>query len=350
METAKQVREAETDMYVATEEAKIPDAVIEESAELEKPEESRMIADDFGDVMDSIHPKDEIRLKWAELVSDARRHRIRDCVVLGGAVAPNRAGVNTITKLNDFRTFIKADEFFLPGTFSANIGTVSEEVRQERQLQMIQKMLGAHMRVIITNAASVYADGEKTYSVAASRVMAADVMKNYYFFGRRSQRHMPKVGDTVKARILLVSESSVRVEACGIESRVPYALLTGRRHLSSRNVLEHFSKDQAVWMSVVNMEVDKENRTVDWRLSHRAVEDEIYKPELSESMIGRRFLGEIVGINDEYYTAYCLAENLPCSIPIRRCMNESRLNYGDQVALEVYGLGDRFLKCNCRKI
>lgn len=345
------------EMEEAIAEAHLPEVIIDDGAE--KQEESlarpaRMITDDFDqdNPVEFIHPEDEIRLKWSEIRNDASRRRIKNCEVLGCSKMPRDQGTYITTKINDFKTIIPAEEFFLDGTFSDNINETDPKAKCERQIQMAQRMLGAKISVIITKAISHYNEetGERTYAIEASRVAAAEVRKNIYFFGRRAANRTPIVGDTVPAKLLLVSDNSVLVEACGVQTRVPFPRLTGRKHLTSSNVLDYFPKDKAIPMVIEEINVDKENRTVEWRLSHRAAEDQIQKTILDESYIGRRFLGEVISVTEDYYISYCESENVTCSTPIDRCMTEQRLRHGDQVALQVYGIGKNFLKCNCRKI
>lgn len=342
------------DMLAAIEEANLPEAIVEDIGAKEEAHRNRMIWDDFDEEnpIEMIHPEDEVRLNWQKIRLYASRKEIKNCEVLGCAKLPQDAGVYIITKIHDFRVIIAADDFFYPHTFSDNLNEMDAHTRCERQIQMAQRMLGAKISVVITNASSIYNEktGERTYAVAASRVAAATIRQNYFFFGMNAGRHMPQVGDTVKARILLVSENSVVVEACGLELRVPFRRMTGRKFLTSENFLRYFPKDRAVPMIVTRISVNKEERTVSWQLSHREAEDAAQKVVLDESYIGRRFLGEVIAITPTHYICYCESENVTCSSPINRYMGDTRLRQGDQVALQVYGVANSYLKCNCRKI
>lgn len=344
----------EEDMLAAIEEANLPEAIVEDIGAQEETHRNRMIWDDFDEEnrIEMIHPEDEIRLNWQKIRLYANRKEIKNCEVLGCAKLPQDAGVYITTKILDFRVIIAADEFFYPNTFSDNLSQMDAHTRCERQLQMAQRMLGAKISVVITNASSIYnkETGERTYAVAASRVAAATVRQNFFFFGEKAARHMPQVGDTVKARILRVSENSVVVEACGLELRVPFRRVSGRKFLTEENFLRYFPKERAIPMIVTRISVNKENRTVNWQLSHRAAEDASQKAVLDESYIGRRFLGEVVAITPTHYICYCESENVTCSSPINRYMGDTRLRQGDQVALLVYGVANNYLKCNCRKI
>lgn len=357
--TQEKAEAMDMQMQEAINEAHIPEAVIEE-VETEKgrvsakePEERsiRIIRDDFDtdNPMNYIHPEDEVRVKWQEIRDAAKRKLIKNCTVLGVAALPRDAGVYVTTKINDFKCIITADEFFLPGTFSDNIENVDQKTKCERQMQMAQRMLGASISVIITRATSHYnaESQERTYSIAASRVAAAEVRKNLFFWNSKGQT--VGVGSIVQARLLLVSEGSVLVETCGVQSRVPFPRLSGKYYLNRDNVLDYFPKSMGIPMVVEEMAKNPETREVELRLSHRATED-LNKAVLDESYIGRRFLGRVIAITDTHYISHCDSENVTCSTPIDRVPQEVRLRKNDLVALQVYGIGHNFLKCNCRKI
>ncbi len=338
------------EMEEALNDVNVPAPTILEDPEGEEERRRVFISDDFDNVLNPIHPDDELKLKWADVVQAAKRKTLKECEILGAAIRTadreEDRYVYAISKINDFRVIIPADDFFLPGT------SPEGKDKHTRQLQMLQRMIGSRIQVVITGVVSVYGDGRRTYGIKASRVLACEVVQNIYFWGRTAKRRTPHVGDSIMARILSVGTNSVLVQALGVETRLNYGMLTGRRSLNAENVLDHFPKDRGIYMKIVDMQLDPETKKVEWKLSHRALEDETYDRKLTDEFIGRRLSGEVISVNDNYYICYAEGENVRCVCPIQRCLEESRLKRGDKVVMEVYGVDPegRYLRCNSRKL
>ena len=170
--------------------------------------------------------------------------------------------------------------------------------------------------------------------VIGSRGMAMERQREKHFFGRNAD---VELGTRTTASVLSTGPDYVVAEAFGIECTIGAGELAAFEYIE--DVSEKFAPGMGIAVAVSSLEVDRENKTVDMRLSHSLLERLSTPREALESVYrGGTYSARVLSEHPLYYEVlligYCVRGRISRSTGN---MGGEMLRQGDRVTMKVHG-------------
>lgn len=187
-------------------------------------------------------------------------------------------------------------------------------------------------------------------TVICSRAFAMEKQQNKFFFG---DTPLAKVGSHGPAYIMSVDNNGVRVEFMGIETRITRGQLTSR-HLVT-DATEYYKPGMAIDVAIRELEVDKENRTIQIRLSGvmREVQLGLVKNVKSIDLSTKPHeLAEVVVVTQNHYIVRLISWGIIGIIAKDNVRPKVPLAVRDHVFMEITGVNEKYNRVigNCYKV
>lgn len=289
-----------------------------------------IIEDDLDIVLTALTPSQTKERDWRLIKQAAERHTIMERQIIGVERAESdNATPRVYVLVHDFKVAISTRDFFGDGPFAHTFDKVSAGERNLREFQVASRMLGAYVPFVITDAESAFDEekGERVYAVRASRQEALQRKKERYFFGKQPR---VKVGDMVKARVLMSTPKGILMEVLGTEVIIPVAMLSSCKWVDP---LYEYAPGTVTYVVVTELAIDRENKKVKLVASREPLDRDLADTSYNSVRIGMRYIGTVVGIDAQYVRI-----NLDChvraSAPVIS-IGGVRMRRGDRVSLAV---------------
>lgn len=187
-------------------------------------------------------------------------------------------------------------------------------------------------------------------TVICSRAFAMEKQQDKFFFG---DTPLAKVGSHGPAYIMSVDNNGVRVEFMGIETRITRGQLTSR-HLVT-DATEYYKPGMAIDVAIRELEVDKENRTIQIRLSGvmREVQLGLVKNVKSIDLSTKPHeLAEVVVVTQNHYIVRLISWGIIGIIAKDNVRPKVPLAVRDHVFMEITDVNEKYNRVigNCYKV
>lgn len=214
-------------------------------------------------------------------------------------------------------------------------GEGSELYRRQRQYSshaVGSKFLCAPIRIMAPEET-----GNGLPKVLCSRAFAMEYLQDKFFFGNKPLAHE---GGHGIAYVMAGYPTGIRVEFGGIETFIPRGQLTSRQLVVNASTL--YKPGTGLDVSIVKLDVDKENRTIEIRLSGVKREVELgLVPSVSTIKIEDkpRHLAEVIVVANDVSVVRIVDLGIIGIIPNSNVLPAGeKLNVRDRVFMEITGV------------
>ena len=302
----------------------------------------RVIEGDYddSDAPQALTPEQQESLSWKAIRRAMEDRSILERQIIGVEKAgEGRATPRVFVQYDGFKIAISTRDFFSVNFFSVDPERMDEEERNRREFQMASRMIGAYIPFVITDAQSAYDEenGKWIYAIRASRKEAIRRRRRNYYLGEEPR---VRVGDTVKARVIMSGQSAIAMEVVGQEILVPAAEMSGCHWIDP---MYDYPAGTAVYVQVTELEVDRETDTVHLAVSRKPLEADLAKRSYEAVGTGMRYIGTVISVGRDYVRI-----NLDCNVRVAApvmSLTGQRLHYGDRVSVSIKSKNDEKMTC-----
>lgn len=209
--------------------------------------------------------RDTTLMAWGSLTNAMQRRQIINVMIATARILPDSSMVVASGMIEGFRVTIPYAAMFI------NPEAMDEKddmIRAHRQRNILQKMIGCTVPVIITNMIRT-PDGD--YGIAASRVNALLRLRQINF---DTEPARVQVGDTLTADIIAVGDHAVRASVAGFDLSIQTFQLT-TRYLEYAH--ERYYTGQKLRVVIQNIRRNDEGKVIGIDVSGRLAEMEEMK-------------------------------------------------------------------------
>ena len=279
--------------------------------------------------MRAVNEREEQALKWHIVQDYAHTKKIARGTVI--SVEETTSGmVIAVVNFNDFRVVIPASEFFVKA-IAVEEG-VSNQARIRREKQVLVKSLGAEVEFVIAHAKQEKNTNtnEKEYVILASRKQAL-LRQIKYYFGKKGDVRRVEAGKIIRnVPIIAVGKEALMVTVCGIDKVLTKAQLS---YKFLGTLVNTFYVGDRIDVAVLDV-IEKDNDTVDIKVSHKQTQLPQFKKNISNCSIGGMYRGTITIVRDNTVQLYLDVVNVPAFSKIIKLSNVEDLpSAGDTVLL-----------------
>lgn len=203
------------------------------------------------------------------------------------------------------------------------------------QLQYVSRMTGCKFQFIPLRIAKT--ENQAPF-VVCSRSFAMELQQQRFFFG---DEPLAAEGKPVYAYVLSANAHAVRVECMGVETSIPRAYLSARSIVMNAAEYVGAKPGMALEVAISRLDVDKENRIVDLRLSGVLREIQLglaHSVKDIDPAARPRYHGSVYAISRNYYIIRLEENGIFALVPRSNgVINAESLQYNDSVSVEVTG-------------
>lgn len=187
-------------------------------------------------------------------------------------------------------------------------------------------------------------------TIICSRAFAMERQQERFFFGENA---MAEVGAHGPAYVMSSDSNGVRVEFMGIETRIPRGQLTSRHLVTDAS--ESYKPGMAIDVAIRELEVDKENRTIQIRLSGvlREIQLGLVKNVRDIDLTTKPHeVAQVVVVTEHHYVVRLLSWGIIGIIGKDNVSPKVPLSVRDNVWMEITGVNEKYNRVigNCFKI
>lgn len=229
--------------------------------------------------------------------------------------------------------------------FTAYSGIVQAEGESdysyhERQHRYINHVLDAIVRCVPISIVKDH-NNNPVY-VVCSRSFAMEQVQDQAFF--RGEEPFVKVDSDVPAYVLSADDNGVRVECCGIETRINKGLLTASRYVDVAS--NYYNTGDKLYVTVTELELDRENKTVE-KFVVSGVRYEVKAGQVRDVRTidlksKPKFSAKVMLVLPDFYMVLIPSEGITGTISKQNVYNcDKELTVNSTVSMEVYSIDEK---------
>jgi len=244
-----------------------------------------------------------------------------------------------------YKVMIPFEEFFRDDAIDGKTIDTSTpdgvEILNRRQRQLAEKMYGATVDFVITR---VEVTSPYDYSISGSRKQALEIMEIRNFIGRRGMEPNYKKGDSAVARVLSVGVYSLRVNVCGVDTKLDRGNLTFKY---ITNLMQDYHVGDLINVRIAEVIIRTKDGRVELKINAKDFElqDALERQMAGLIPVDTVTIGEIVSLRPSATKANTIVINawlpffeMPATV---RAMDPNTLAFqpkaGDKLRLRVTG-------------
>lgn len=283
---------------------------------------------------------------WEQLKNARHERRILNGTIIGVETLNGKINV-AILLFGGFRIIVPFEEMYTNGAI--DMSTVhSKDQRVRRELQMLQKLLGAEIPFIITEMTGSPAANSEYAIVASRRLAIKNIAARNFNIHKSTGTSRIQAHDIVESTVISVGPHAVFVNIAGIDKSISVFRLTYKYVTDCRDL---YHPGDTINVYINNVKHNNDGEVVDIDVSAKIAERPAIAERMKKITEGMRCMGIITSVRQSFANPnktvtmlYLEAFDVPATALYTQIDSVVKpLQTGDRVIFSVYSKSEE--KC-----